>query len=197
MTTTTQVRNAQALTAQQVWALGPDELLDLLEAGHPIERSAIEDRTYRGVSLGLPGVIEKLTWKTFQKVFVNDTDGLRGWNVRLEQDGVDAASRPKIRAGEPQTFGHFQVRATTQDDRTRYRGRSIFLPRALMLDYGLGGNGLDPMSMLRDPIVSLDGDNARLLLGWSYLQVGPANVPTPSFFTLEDEGPRTHFVPRP
>ena len=89
------------------------------------------------------------------------------------------------------------MRATTQDDRARYRGRSLFLHQALMLDYGLGGNGLDPIAMLRDPIVAVEGDDSRLLLGWSFLHVGPANVPTPSFFTLEDEGPRTHFVPRP
>lgn len=184
-------------TAQQLWGLGADALLDVLQAGHPIDPLSIEDRTYRGVSLGLPGVIEKLTWKTFQKVFVNDEDGLRGWNVRLEQDGVDAPSRVKIRGGEPRTFGHFQVRATTQDDRALYRGRSLFLHQALMLDYGLGGNGLDPISMLRDPIVAVEGDDSRLLLGWSFLHLGPANVPTPSFFTLEDEGPRTHFVPRP
>lgn len=183
--------------AKELWALDADALLDVLEAGHPIDRAAIEDRTFRGVSLGLPGAIEKITWKTFQKVFVHDADGLRGWNVRLQQDGVEAPSRPKTRRGEARTFGHFQVRETTQDDRARYRGRSLFLPRALMLDYGLGGNGLDPISMLRDPIVSVDRHSSRLLLGWSFLQLGPAKVPTPSFFTLEDEGPRTHFVPRP
>lgn len=188
---------ANASAASELWTLSADALLDVLQSGHRIDVEDLEDRTFRGVSLGLPGVVEKLTWKTFQKVFVRDAGTLRGWNVRLEQDGIDAPSRPKTRRGEPRTFGHFHVRPTTQDDRPRYRGRSLFLPRALMLDYSLGGNGVDPIGMLRDPIVAVEGGDSRLLLGWSYLQLGPAKVPTPSFFTLEDEGPRTHFVAQP
>jgi hypothetical protein len=38
--------------------------------------------------------------------------------------------------------------------------------------------------MLRDPIVALD-DRADVLLGRSLLALGPATVPTPSYFVLE------------
>ena len=53
----------------------------------------------RGTSLGLPALVEKLTWKTFQKTFYRDprTGRLLGWNVRLEQDGLDAPSRPRLK----------------------------------------------------------------------------------------------------
>ncbi|HEY8427754.1 MAG TPA: hypothetical protein VIL20_05240 [Sandaracinaceae bacterium] len=75
----------------------------LLE-GHPVDPSAIEGWAYRGTSLGLPRLVELATWKTFQKTFWRHPSGrLIGWNVRLEQDGLDAPSRPKQRNGRPVT----------------------------------------------------------------------------------------------
>ena len=61
-------------------------------AGHPVDPAQLEGWVYRGTSLGLPSLVERLTWKTFQKAFWRDpaTGRLLGWNVRLEQDGLDA-----------------------------------------------------------------------------------------------------------
>lgn len=153
------------------------DLSAILASGHAIDPAALADMQYRGISLGLPAWIERLTWKKFMKVFHRDrhTGQLRGWNVRIEQDGLDRPWRPRVRHGKPWTFGHFAVVADRE---------------ALLLDYGAGGNQrLDPIGLLRDPLVALEPGSADLLLGRSYLAVGPARIPTPSYFLLEREGP--------
>ncbi|RLB64229.1 MAG: hypothetical protein DRI90_05055, partial [Deltaproteobacteria bacterium] len=63
--------------------------MDLLTSGHSIDPRQLDDVEYRGISLGLPAIVEKLTWKKFKKVFHRDpaTGVLRGWNVRMEQNG--------------------------------------------------------------------------------------------------------------
>ena len=78
------------------------ELRARIVAGHPVDPTSIAGWAYRGTSLGLPKVVEALTWKTFQKTFHRDpaTGRLLGWNVRLEQDGVDGPRRPQPAGGE-------------------------------------------------------------------------------------------------
>jgi len=161
------------------------ELRALLASGHPIEAARLDDTAYRGISLGLPAWVERLSWKKFTKAFHRDPrDGrLRGWNVRIEQDGLDRPWRARQRGGRPWTFGHFAV--VTEPDR-------------LLLDYGAGGNGrLDPLGLLRDPLVALQAGSVELLLGWSYLAIGPAKIPTPSYFLLERAGPIERPVASP
>lgn len=175
------------LTAAEIGRMPRATLKELLRAGHPVEASELAGAAYRGISLGLPRFVERLTWTTFQKAFVRDEQlgCVRGWNVRLEQRGVDAPSVPRIRRGVPLTFGHFRV----ADARPRAPAGCA----GLLLDYGAFASALNPMSRLRDPIVAVDAGSASLLLGWSYLDLGFV-VPTPSFFTLEREAP-VGYVP--
>ena len=162
------------------------ELRHLLETGHPIAPAELDDSVYRGISLGLPAWVEALSWKTFVKTFHRDpeTSRLRGWNVRLEQDGLDAPCRPMRRGtGEIKAFGHFEVVPWTGQRAPVGHGPG------LLIDYGRGQNaGLDPIGRLRDPIVALRSGDCTLLLGWSYLALG-WSLPTPSFFSLERVGP--------
>ncbi|MBS1121640.1 MAG: hypothetical protein H6Q90_3868 [Deltaproteobacteria bacterium] len=160
-------------TRAVVLAASRAELRTLLASGHSIDSSRLDDTVYRGISLGLPAWVERLSWKKFAKVFHRDarTGRLRGWNVRIEQDGLDRPWRARVRDGQPWTFGHFAVVA----ERDR-----------LLLDYGAGGNPrMDPLNALRDPLVALRAGSVELLLGWSYLALGPARIPTPSYFLLE------------
>jgi len=166
-------------------AASRDELRALLASGHPIDPARLDDTTYRGISLGLPAWVERLTWKQFAKAFHRDphTGALRGWNVRIEQDGLDRPWRARVRDGQPWTFGHFAVVA--EGDR-------------LMLDYGAGGNRRrELLGALRDPLVALHAGSVELLLGRSDLAVGPARVATPSYFLLEREGPLAAAVAPP
>jgi len=172
--------------AADFWSLRRDQLAAALAAGHPIEPDALADRSYRGVSLGLPGFVDRLAWKTFAKVFHRDRERgvLRGWNLRLEQTGLAGPLVPRQRGGHDFHFGHFHVLPSAGFALPRA------LPQALVLDYGRGGNPrFDPTRAVRDPIVAVNAGSAELLLGWTYLELGAIRVGTPSYFTLEAVGP--------
>ena len=175
-------------------AMSPRELRKLLAQGHPLDPSSLDNTQYRGVSLGIPGWVEKLAWTTFMKTFHRDpeTGALRGWNIRLEQTGLNGPVEPmRNGAGAPTTFGHFEV--VDADPDTMPRGSA----GGLLIHYGLGGNArLDIMRCVRDPLVALEpGSNARLL-GASYLDLG-FQIMTPSYFLLERSGPLEHVVAPP
>ena len=183
-----------ARLAEELWGMDGDALLEVLEGGYPIEPAALDDTEYRGVSLGLPPLAEKLSWKTFRKTFHRDptTGTLCGWNVRLEQRGLDAPDEPmRLRDGSPKTFGPFEVCSTAGYPMPRREGRKVWCHRGLMLDYGRQPNR-PPLKFLRDPIVAVRPGEVDLLLGWSYLDLGALRLPTPSFFTLERRGPLGH-----
>jgi hypothetical protein len=169
--------------------------MGFMRDGHPIDPAALDDTEYRGVSLGLPVLIEKLTWKKFKKVFHRDksTGRLRGWNVRLDQNGLDGPWVPLTRNGVPVTFGHFLV-----EPGARYHPPDR-VGQGLVLDYGRGGNRKrEGMFLVRDPIVAVTAGSVDLLLGWTYLELPLRPVGTPSFFTLERDCPLTHvhYPPR-
>ena len=151
-----------------------------LAAGHPVDPARLENSRYRGISLGLPGWVDRLAWKTFEKDFHRDpaTGALGGWNVRLEQTGWDGPPSPVMKKGAPLTFGHFAV---VED-----AGR-------LLLDYGRGANpALDPTRLIRDPVVALEPGGAQWLLGWTYVVLFGGRLGTPSYFLLERVGPLAH-----
>lgn len=153
-----------------------------LEAGHAVPAEALAGFEYHGVSLGLPGWVERLTWKTFVKAFHRDPDSgaVRGWNVRMEQTGLDGPLVARERGGLPWTFGYFRV-----------------LPEGerLLLDYGGAGNPwYDLTALVRDPLVAVEAGSAELLLGRSDVALGPARLPTPSYFLLRRARPLTHVA---
>lgn len=165
-------------------------LRDHIVHGHPVDPRELEGWVYRGTALGMPRVIERLTWKTFQKTFWRDpaTQRLLGWNVRLEQDGIDAPSRPKVRRGRPVAEWHYEV----------IEPRGVPMPRGfdrgLVIDYSLGPNPPGVMSLVKDPLVALAPGRADELLGVSYAVIGGRCVETPTYFTLEREA-RVDHVP--
>jgi hypothetical protein len=179
--------------------MSTDELVRALEHGHPVDPHALDDTEYRGTSLGLPGFVERLTWKKFRKTFHRDpaTGALRGWNVRLVQNGREAPDVPRTKrallgAAVPHTFGHYEVVSATGYPMPTWKGRVVWAHRGLMIDYGRGANPPGLMRRVRDPLVAVNAGDPTLLLGWSYVDLGFARVGTPSFFTLELAGPLTH-----
>jgi len=168
------------ITREEVWRMDSAALADLISRGHAIDLGALRG-PYRGVSLGLGELVERVTWKTFVKRFWLDeaTGEVVGHNERLEQTGLDGPIVEKRdRAGRVVSFGPFVVRPLPADG-TPFRCRA-----GLLLDYGGRHPVWHPLARLRDPIVALNEGSADLLLGASYLDVG-ASVKTPSFFTLE------------
>jgi len=182
------------LTRDDLLTMSRPELLAVLRNGHPIDPRDLDDTEYAGISLGLPEVVERLTWKKFKKTFHRDprSGALRGWNVRIQQDGLDRPWVPMYRGGEPKTFGHYQVVDPT----------GVPMPAdchgGLLIDYGRGGNRrFDAIGLTRDPVVAVNPGSAELLLGWSYIELGFTRFGTPSFFSLERDGELTHHVAPP
>ncbi len=175
-------------------AMSRADLKRQLTTGHAVDPDQIADWEYRGISLGMPGFIDRLAWKTFLKTFHRDPASgvVRGWNIRLEQRGIDGPIEPMTKAGEPISFGHYVVEAL---DRYTLPYR---VPEGLLLDYGRGGNpGLDPTRLVRDPVVALEEGSVERLLGWSYVDLGGFCLGTPSFFLLERLRPLERVVPSP
>lgn len=153
------------LTAVDARRLSSRELARTFASGRAFDPLAVAGWIYRGTSLGLPRVVERLSWIKFAKAFHREGEVVRGWNIRIEQDALDLPWRPRLQAGSAVTFGPFVVTSRA----------------GVVLDYGLGGGG---MRVLRDPVVALD-ERADVLLGRSLLQLGPLSIPTPSYFLLE------------
>jgi len=182
------MRGAELLTATRT------ELRARLRAGHAVDPAVLEGLQYRGISLGLPAWVERLSWKTFVKAFHRDAPGaaLRGWNVRLEQTGLEGPVQPRRKGDRSWTFGHFEVVGLPPG------GAPGGIGQGLLLDYGRGGNPWwEGMGPLRDPVVALEEGDSSLLLGWSYLELGPLRLGTPSFFLLERLGPVEEVPARP
>jgi hypothetical protein len=165
------------------------ELRRRIVEGHPVDPAAIEGYAYRGTSLGLPRLVELATWKTFQKTFWRHPSSQRllGWNVRLEQDGIDAPSRPKRRRGVPVTEWPYEVIAPA----------GVPMPagfdRGLVIDYGRAPNP-PQQRIVKDPLVALEPGNHDELIGVSYLVIGGRCLETPTYFTLERDH-RIDYVP--
>ena len=180
------------INAEQIGRMSRKDLAALLREGHAIDPDTLADTEYKGISLGLPSLLEKLSWKTFKKVFYRDPESgkLRGWNVRIDQRDGGYGYRPLMRDGEPFPFGHYQVVAPSSVPPGVDRG--------LLIHYGLGQNKpLDPVARLRDPIVAVNAGSSELLLGWSYLDLGFTHVGTPSFFSLQRDIPLSHTATPP
>jgi hypothetical protein len=148
------------------------ELAALARTGAPFDPAALAGARYEGISLGLPRLVERLTWTKFAKAFHRDpaSGRLRGWNIRVVQDALDQPWRDRTRDGVPVTFGHFAVER---------RGDEV------VLDYGV----------IRDPLVALAGTD--VLLGRSLVAVAGVVVGTPSWFVLRRAGPVDHVPPAP
>ncbi|MFO0587895.1 MAG: hypothetical protein U0441_10165 [Polyangiaceae bacterium] len=180
-----------ARTTARDLLLAPKEVLrEHIVQGHPVNPRDLEGWAYRGTSLGLPTFVERLTWKTFQKTFWRDpsTGRLLGWNVRLEQDGIDAPSRPKTRNGHPVTEWNYEV----------IPAQGVVTPpgfdRGLVIDYSRAPNPPGVVTLTKDPLVSLSPDDADLLIGVSYLVIAGRCLETPTYFMLEREH-RITYVP--
>jgi len=181
------------ITVEELLVADRRRLMELLRGGHPIDPESLDDTVYEGIALGLGRIVERLTWKKFAKTFCRDGGHLRGWNVRIDQDGLDAPwTATRGRDGQPKMFGHYRV---VEPPARTWPGTD----RGLLIHYGLGGNKRrDPLGRARDPIVALNPGSADLLLGWTYLEppIGPL-VPTPSFFSLKRGGPLDHTASPP
>lgn len=102
----------------------------------------------------------------------------QGYNIPIRQDGAEQPHRAVPSDENPKRFGFYRVYDAEKNPRFRH------YPRALLLDYGLGGNGLSPPALLRDYLVQVHAGSSELLLGKAYLALGPLSFAA-GFFVLE------------
>jgi hypothetical protein len=183
------------LTLDDLLTMTVAELHAILERGHPLEPDVLAGRQYLGVDLTLPKTLHKLLWQTFRKTFVRDEQSgeVRGWNVKLEQQGIAGPQVPLTnRRGEPITFGHYRIRSAA----------GIRFPKGWrgphFLDYTQAGNErFDPAALGYAPLVAVNAGNQDLLLGWEVLKLGPVLLPIPSYWALRYEGPVDRVIAPP
>lgn len=176
--------------ARSLRGMSNRELRERITSGYPVDPAALEGWAYRGTNLA-PALLRHLSWTHFQKTFYRDpaSGRLLGWNVRTEQEGLDAPSRPKIRRGKPVTVWHYEV--VSPEGMPAPRG----FDRGLIIDYSRGKNPrLSPIRLGRDPLVALTEGNYDELLGVTYEVVFGLCLETPTYFTLEREH-RLEYVP--
>jgi hypothetical protein len=183
------------LTLEDLMTMDGKALHEVLLRGHPLKPATLAGKAYLGVDLSLPGIARKILWHTFRKTFTLDesTGEVRGWNVRMEQHGVNGPRIPmRNRGGKAITFGHYIVRKTDGIEFPQdYRG-------AHYLDYGTVGNPFWDLARLGfTPLVAVNEGSQDLLLGWEVFRVAGKFVPMPLYWALRVEGPLDEVVPRP
>lgn len=100
---------------------------------------------------------------------------IQGYNIDVKNNGDD---EPHVfKHGPPKRYGFYRVHRVVEG------ARDSKYPNALLLDYGLGGNGLFGPP-LRDYLVQVYPDDPDLLLGKAYLNILGARIPT-NFFVLK------------
>jgi hypothetical protein len=159
------------------------QLEETLVAGAAPSADELIGWEFDGMNVGfVPGV---LGLRKFRKGFYRGADRVsggptaiaHGYNTPVRQNGVEAPHVPKPSEERPKRFGFYRVYdAKLSAAHNRY-------PNALLLDYGLGANGLDPSGFLRDYLVKVSRDSSDLLLGKAYLALGPIR-PFVGFFIL-------------
>lgn len=176
-------------------AMDSKALQRIMDSGGALDPDVLAGRAYLGVDLSLPGWARKLLWHTFRKTFVRDeaTGDVRGWNVRMEQHGIDGARVPlRDKAGAAITFGHYRVRSAA----------GIRFPKGWagphFLDYGVAGNvPWDPAALGYTPLVAVNAGSQDLLLGWEIFRMGPLFLPMPLYWALRYEGPVDEIIAPP
>jgi hypothetical protein len=180
-----------ALTLEDLMAMDRHQLHAIVARAAPLDLDVLDGRQYQGVDLSLPPFMNRLLWKTFRKTFVRDPARgvVRGWNVRMEQHGVDGPRIPmKNRDGQPRTFAHYEVRSAEGIEFPQgWRGPHY-------LDYTVVGNAFGE-GFAWTPLVAVNAGSMDLLLGWEVFKLGSVFVPIPDYWALRFEGPIEHVAP--
>ena len=145
------------------------------EAPEPERLLGAEWRGYNISSLTRLMGIQK-----FIKGFLLARDGVEGYNVRVQQNGLMGPWTEKAVPEQSRRYAFFRVLRVNPD------GVDHVYLNALLLDYGASERNpsIGVERLLRDYLVQPDSANADLLLGKAYLAIGGWRVPA-NFFVLE------------
>jgi hypothetical protein len=137
---------------------------------------------FRGFNI--PAITKLIGIQKFKKGFFlapgQNADGpeAMGFNVQVIQNGLHGKWLAKPTESNPRRFGFYRVYQVKPEEKdNKY-------PHALLLNYGMSRNGMDPARLLRDYLVQPDPANPDIYLGRAFFAIGPLRV-FPSFFVLE------------
>ena len=116
----------------------------------------------------------------FIKGFFQEQERVEGYNIPVQQNGLDAPWLARPIPESPKRFAFYLV---TQVN--RWSVDNLY-PEALLLDYGASRRnpayGIE--RLIRDYLVQPDPANLDLLLGKAYLAIGIVRLPS-NFFVIE------------
>ncbi len=136
--------------------------LDIVfEQGRPATVEDVADREFDGYNH--PTFASLLGIRKFRKGFTKTPDGLRGYNVKMVQNGGPMTPWRAVEGDDGQDVRHGFYLAEPAPDHSRE-------PGSLLLDYGRGENPwYDPSALLRDYLRRVDAHSGETLLGRAYL----------------------------
>lgn len=182
------------LELEDLMTMSGAQLYRLMETGGRVDPAALAGHQFLGADLSMGKLGHRLLWQTFRKVVVADEahGGHRGWNVKLEQRGTRGAQVPKRkRDGSEAAFAHYRVRTD---------GGQISWPRhfpgATYFDYGTAGN-VFPDGFGFTPVVTVNGDDHDLVLGWEIFRLAGRFVAPSMFWAIRPDGPAERIVEPP
>jgi hypothetical protein len=182
------------LELEDLMCMSSAQLWGLMQTGGRVDPEALAGQRFLGADLSMGRIGHTLLWETFRKEIVADEDGsgYRGWNVKLEQRGTRGAQVPKRRRdGAEAAFAHYRVR--TDGDRITWpRG----FAGATYFDYGSAGN-VFPDGFGFTPVVTVNGDDHDLVLGWEIFRVAGRFVAPSMFWAIRPDGPVETVVAPP
>jgi hypothetical protein len=189
MTAALSITDPDALRARALELFRADrsEFERILSRGLAPDPGELIGWEFDGLNVGfVPGI---LGIRKFRKGFYRGPDRVsrgpqgvaHGYNIPVRQDGADKPHRAKPSDEKPRRFGFYRVYPCERSKRFNA------YPGALLLDYDLGANGLDPSRFLRDYLVKVSPDSADILLGKAYLGLGLIR-PFAGYFILRRYG---------
>lgn len=184
---------ANPIELEDLMTMSGKALHAIMQTGRPLDLDSMAGQNYLGTDLSMPRIGQKILWQTFRKTFVRDEvhGDVRGWNVRMEQHGIDGPRVPiRNKNGDPKTFAHYRVRSA----------EGLRFPKgwkgAHYFDYTIAGNGpVDRWGFT--PVVAVNEGNSDLLLGWEVFKFGRFFVAPPLYWAIKADGPVDHVVDPP
>jgi hypothetical protein len=156
------------------------ELRSAYEGGDAPDLDALVGYEFRGFNTGaLP---KRLGIQKFIKGFFRDGAAVEGYNLPVQQNGLDGPWLPRASEQPPRRFGFFmvdRVRAGTPEAARAPEG-------AVMLDYGASARNpwWRPERLLRDCLVVPDRGEPDVLLGRAFLAVAGQRLHA-AYFVIE------------
>lgn len=169
--------------------LSKKELDQLMETSDATTLKEVKGYEYRGWNVN--SMTKILGTQKFKKGFFGDPEGgyLRGYNVRIVQDGKDREWRVREIKNKPSRYAFFKVLPQYTHRKPAYEHE-----KSLIIDYAKSGEYffLNPVKYTVDYVVCPNPKNRNLLLGKSNFEAGPIRF-FMGYFVLERDPQKSNF----